>query len=89
MITALHGCGIPHNLYFSVPVPVGLRASMPQFDSRDYCIMPGGEWAIPDTTPDTKITLVGQPKGKTLEYHVFARNKAGDGLVSNVVEVVL
>ena len=51
--------------------------------------MPGGDWAIADNTPDTKITIVGQPKGKTLEYHFFARNKAGDGLVSNAVEVVL
>jgi hypothetical protein len=54
-----------------------------------YRIMPDGDWAIADTTPDIKITLVGQPKGKTLEYRVFARNKAGDGLVSNVIEVVL
>ena len=52
-------------------------------------IMPDGDWAIADTTPDTKITLAGQPKGKTIEYRVFARNKAGDGLVSNVIEVVL
>ena len=54
-----------------------------------YRIMPDGAWVIADTTPDTKITIAGQPRGKTLEYHVFARNKAGDGLVSNVVEVVL
>jgi hypothetical protein len=54
-----------------------------------YRVMPDGDWAIADTTPDTKITLAGQPKGKTLEYRVFARNKAGDGLVGNVIEVVL
>jgi hypothetical protein len=54
-----------------------------------YRIMPDGDWTIADTTPDTKITLAGQPKGKTIEYRVFARNKAGDGLVSNVIEVVL
>ncbi len=54
-----------------------------------YRIMPDGDWSIADTTPDTKITLAGQPKGKTIEYRVFARNKAGDGLVSNVIEVVL
>jgi hypothetical protein len=54
-----------------------------------YRVMPDGDWAIADTTPDTKITLAGQPKAKTLEYRVFARNKAGDGLVSNVIEVVL
>ena len=89
MITALNGCGIPHELHFRVPVVVGLRASMPQPDLRDYRIMPDGDWAIADTTPDTKITLAGQPKAKTLEYCVFARNKAGDGLVSNVIEVVL
>ena len=50
--------------------------------------MPDGDWAIADTTPDTTITLVGQSKGKTLEYPVFASNKAGNGLVSNVIEVV-
>ena len=34
----------------------------------------------PSTTPppDTKITLAGHPKGKTLEDRVFARNKAWD-----------
>jgi len=52
-------------------------------------VMPDGDWAIADTTPDTKITLAGQPNAKTIEYRAFARNKAGDGLPSNVVEVVL
>ena len=51
--------------------------------------MPDGDRAIADTTPDTKITLADQPKGKTLEYRIFARNKVEDGLVSNVIEVVL
>ena len=54
-----------------------------------YRIMPDGDWAIADTTPDIKITLAGQPKGKTIEYRVFARNKAGDGLPGNVIEVVV
>lgn len=54
-----------------------------------YSVKHNSDWAIADTTPDTKVTLAGQPKGKTLEYRVFAGNKAGDGLPGNVVEVVV
>lgn len=33
--------------------------------------------------------LVDQPRTKELEYRIIAVNKAGEGLPSNVVEVVL
>ena len=37
----------------------------------------------------TESTLVEQPKGKELEYHIIATNKSGDGEPSNTVMVVL
>jgi hypothetical protein len=51
--------------------------------------MPDGRWTVAGTTLDTQLTLTGQPRGKTLEYRVYAKNRAGDGVASNVVEVVL
>ena len=80
---------IPHGQTIGPVCPPYLAGGKPSTYVIQYRIMPDGAWAIADTTPDTKITIAGQPEGKTLEYHVFARNKAGDGLVSNVVEVVL
>jgi hypothetical protein len=37
----------------------------------------------------TEATLVEQPKGKELEYHIIAINKAGEGEPSNTEMVVL
>jgi hypothetical protein len=37
----------------------------------------------------TEVTLVDQPEKTELEYRIIAVNKAGEGLPSNVVEVVL
>ena len=37
----------------------------------------------------TEATLVEQPKGKELEYHIIAINKAGDGEPSDTEMVVL
>jgi len=51
--------------------------------------MPDGSWQRADNAVESEITLLGQPKGKTLEYRVYAANKAGNGAYSNVVEVVV
>jgi hypothetical protein len=37
----------------------------------------------------SEATVTGQPTGKHLEYRVLAINKAGEGMASNGVEVVL
>jgi hypothetical protein len=50
---------------------------------------PGGAWLNAGTTADTQLTLAAQPRGKPLEYRVYALNKAGNGLESNVVAVTL
>jgi len=49
----------------------------------------GGNWQDIATAILTEATLVDQPRGVELEYRVLAINKAGDGLESNTVEVVL
>ncbi len=36
-----------------------------------------------------EVTLVEQPKGKELEYRIIAISKAGEGLQSNTVIIVL
>ena len=46
-------------------------------------------WVDVATAIETEATLVDQPRGAQLEYRVIAINKAGDGLVSNTVAVVL
>jgi len=51
--------------------------------------LPDGAWNTVETTNDTQITLVAQPHGKNLEYRVYAMNKAGNGVESNVVAVTL
>jgi hypothetical protein len=51
--------------------------------------MPDGPWTHAQTVMPSEATLVGLTRGKSLEFRVFARNKAGDGAVSNGVEVVV
>jgi len=48
-----------------------------------------GGWVDVATAIETETTLVDQPRGVELEYRVVAVNKAGDGLESNTVAVVL
>jgi len=50
---------------------------------------PAGAWQSIATAILTEATLVEQPRGAELEYRVVAVNKAGEGLPSNTVEVVL
>ena len=50
---------------------------------------PAGAWEDVATAVITEATLVEQPKGKELEYHIIAINKAGDGEPSNTEMVVL
>jgi hypothetical protein len=51
--------------------------------------MPDGPWSHAQTVMPSEATLVGLTRGKNLEFRIFARNKAGDGAVSNGVEVVV
>nr|VFK68129.1 MAG: Fibronectin type III domain-containing protein [Candidatus Kentron sp. UNK]VFK73386.1 MAG: Fibronectin type III domain-containing protein [Candidatus Kentron sp. UNK] len=48
-----------------------------------------GPYKIAGMSMTTEITLTDQGRGKELEYVVLAKNKAGDGPVSNVVVAVL
>ncbi len=41
------------------------------------------------TAVESEATLYNQPKGKTLIYQVVAINKAGEGMASNTVSIVL
>ena len=49
----------------------------------------GGRWEHVGTAVEPERVLTKQPKGKALEYHVIAINKAGNGQPSNTVTVVL
>lgn len=49
----------------------------------------GGSWEDVGTAVISEATLVEQPKGKELEYHIIAVNKSGEGEASNTVMVVL
>jgi hypothetical protein len=51
--------------------------------------LPDGDWKHALSVVESEATLTNQPRGKTLEFRVFARNKAGDGAPSNGVEVVV
>ena len=48
-----------------------------------------GSWTQIASTYDRSITLENQPRGVEMEYRVIASNKAGEGLASNSVMVVL
>ena len=48
-----------------------------------------GAWQDVAMAIETEATLLDQPKGKELEYHVLAINKSGDGQASNTVMAVL
>jgi len=50
---------------------------------------PAGPWEEVATAVISDATLVEQPKGKELEYHIIAVNKSGDGEASNTAMVVL
>jgi len=50
---------------------------------------PAGAWKQVATAILTEATLVDQPRGVELEYRVIAVNKAGSGMPSNTVIVVL
>ena len=61
----------------------------PNFYSVDVRELPDGDWKPAGTAIDSEITLTNLPTGKTLEFRVFAVNKAGNGIPSNVVDVVV
>ncbi len=50
---------------------------------------PGSVWEQAASTMERTVSLQNQPRGAELEYVVVATNKAGDGLPSNTVMVVL
>ena len=52
-------------------------------------IMPDGPWILVKASFETEIILTDQPKGQTLEFRVIASNKAGHGVVSNSVAVMI
>ncbi len=77
----------PGWVYFDWKEPAeGGKPAAYQIQRRE---MPGGDWQPAGTAAASEATVTGQPTGKTLEYRVYAFNKAGDGPFSNVVEAVL
>ncbi|MCH8120368.1 MAG: fibronectin type III domain-containing protein [Planctomycetes bacterium] len=50
---------------------------------------PAGDWMLVSMAIESEATLNNQERGKDLEYRVIATNKAGDGVPSNTVAVVL
>lgn len=50
---------------------------------------PAGDWTLVSMAIESEATLNNQERGKDLEYRVIATNKAGDGVPSNTVAVVL
>ncbi len=61
----------------------------PSFYTVEARELPDGEWKHAATAVESEATLANQPTGKPLEYRVFAVNKAGNGAVSNVVDLVV
>lgn len=61
----------------------------PNFYTVEKRELPDGPWQPAATVVESEATLVNQPKGKLLEYRVFAVNKAGNGAYSNVVDAVV
>ncbi len=61
----------------------------PSYYSIEVSELPDGDWKPAGTSVESEITLANQPAGKSLEYRVFAVNKAGNGVISNVVDVVV
>ena len=51
--------------------------------------LPDGPWQTVGLAVVSEAMVSNQPVGKTLEYRVYGVNKAGDGPVSNLAEVVL
>ncbi|VFM98668.1 MAG: hypothetical protein BECKG1743D_GA0114223_102871 [Candidatus Kentron sp. G] len=47
------------------------------------------DWVLVETTSETSVALNRQERGKTLEYRVIAKNKAGESAQSNTVTAVL
>ncbi|MFW6286763.1 MAG: fibronectin type III domain-containing protein [Candidatus Sumerlaeota bacterium] len=52
-------------------------------------LRPDGPWSDAGMGIESEITLTNQERGKEWEYRVLAVNKAGEGLPSNTVMVVL
>lgn len=50
---------------------------------------PAGDWMLVSMAIESEATLNNQERGKDWEYRVIATNKAGDGVPSNTVAVVL
>lgn len=50
---------------------------------------PVGDWMLVSMAIESEATLNNQDRGKDLEYRVIATNKAGEGVPSNTVAVVL
>ncbi len=48
-----------------------------------------GSWAVVGTSINNEIHLLEQPRGIQMEYRVKAANASGEGMPSNVAEVVL
>ena len=50
---------------------------------------PAGDWMLVSMAIESEATLNNQERGKDWEYRVIATNKAGEGVPSNTVAVVL
>ncbi len=61
----------------------------PSFYTIEGREAPDGAWKLAATAVESEATLSNLPRGKTLEYRVYAANKAGNGPVSNIVGLVV
>ena len=51
--------------------------------------LPASGWTLVSMAIESEATLTSQERGKDLEYRVIATNRAGEGMPSNTVAVVL
>lgn len=61
----------------------------PAFYAIEFRELPDGDWRPAGNAVESEATLTNLPMGKTLQFRVYAANKAGQGPVSNTVEVKL
>ena len=77
----------PGSAFLDWKEPAG--GGKPSFYTVESRELPDGDWKSAGTCVESEITLVNLATGKNLEFRVFAVNKVGNGLVSNVVDLVV
>lgn len=73
------------NLDWKKPADGGKVASY-KIERRER---PAGDWALISLALESEATLNNQERGKDWEFRVIAVNKAGEGIPSNTVAVVV